>query len=550
MMRRTGLVLGLLVALVMMPTRLMAQSLDELTQQGNTALEAKKYPEAETIWRQVIQLDPKKAVAFSNLCDALYRQNRLDEAMEFCRQAVALDPQLPDAHKNLGNVLLAQKKTDEAIVAFRKVVELDPKDAIVYYNLGIALGRQGKLEEAVVAYRKAIEIAPNKDAKTYNNLGYVLENLGKLEEAIAAYRKAVELDPKYAYAYNNLGNALYGQKKLEEAIAAYQTAIEINPNYSYAYNNLGITLYDRKKLEEAIIAYQKALSLPDDTSGTPTTAHTLAHNNLGLLYQEKGKLEEAIKEFEKATKIDPSSDYARNNLAEAKRKWAIQNGKKVIDPTEKRWLEEENNDPLTPTKRSVVKVIAFFPGSGQGTSIGTGYVIKREGNKTWIITNRHCIFDEKNPAKRGEKLEIEPYYGNPPDNLERGRIKAQVMAQSENDKQVDLTLLEVIGLPQDIQPLPTFLDNVDRGTLITIIGHPGGKNWAIEHGNIMSLEGEDLQLQINVTAGNSGGPVLDNQKRAIGIVRQKGTNPKTETGFAYPMKTIIKKLNQWGITLP
>lgn len=48
-MRRTGLVLVLLVALVMMPTRLMAQSLEELYQQADVANSAGNYIEFENV---------------------------------------------------------------------------------------------------------------------------------------------------------------------------------------------------------------------------------------------------------------------------------------------------------------------------------------------------------------------------------------------------------------------------------------------------------------------------------------------------------------------
>jgi superkiller protein 3 len=67
-------------------------------------------------------------------------------------------------------------------------------------------------------------------------------------------------------------------------------------------------------LDESIAAYHQALKLPDDTSGTPTTAHTLVHNNLGQLYQSQGKLNLAQQEFEVALKIDPKFKFAINNL--------------------------------------------------------------------------------------------------------------------------------------------------------------------------------------------------------------------------------------------
>jgi superkiller protein 3 len=213
-----------------------------------------------------------------------------------------------------------------------------------------------------------------------------------------------------------------------------------------------------------------------------------------------------------------------------------------------RWLAKD--DPLTPTKRSVVKIIAFFPGNAKGTAYGTGYVIKREGDKVWIITNRHCVFD-KDTGDRGENLQVEPYYGSPPDTLYREYIAAKVIPQSERDQQIDLTILEVTGLPPDIQPLATFPDKINSGTAIKIIGHPSGKDWVVEDGQVVSLEGESLKLQVKVETGNSGGPVLDSQKRAIGIVYQKDTSsPQTEIGIAYSMTTVRKILSQWGINLP
>lgn len=72
---------GLMLASMIAPGRLVAQSLEEWVQQGNAALEAKNYPEAERVWRRVVQLDPKNAVAFSNLCEALLQENKLDEAI-------------------------------------------------------------------------------------------------------------------------------------------------------------------------------------------------------------------------------------------------------------------------------------------------------------------------------------------------------------------------------------------------------------------------------------------------------------------------------------
>jgi superkiller protein 3 len=57
-MRLLRLALVLTLALSIMPPTTVAQTLEQLWQQGNAAQAEKKYPEAERIWRQIIQLDP------------------------------------------------------------------------------------------------------------------------------------------------------------------------------------------------------------------------------------------------------------------------------------------------------------------------------------------------------------------------------------------------------------------------------------------------------------------------------------------------------------
>jgi superkiller protein 3 len=438
----------LTLSLASVPNVAFAQTLEQLLQQGNAALDAKKYSEAENIWRKVIQLNPNNAVAFSNLCDALYRQNKLDESIGFCRKAIELGPKYVNAYYNLGNALYSQKKLDEAIAQFRKAIELNPKFALAYSNLGAVLYEQKKLDEAIAQFRKAIELDP-KYVDAYNNLGVALRAQKKLDEAIAQFRKAIELDPKYVDAYNNLGVALSDQKKLDEAIAQFRKAIELDPKYVNAYNNLGVALRAQKKLDEAIVLLRKALSFPD-ASGTPITAHTLAHSNLGSLLQEQGKLAEAIVEFEKAAKIDPGYEYAQNNLIEARRLLALQQSpEQIVALNEIKYLPKD--EPLTPIKRSIVKVSVVFQGNAKGTGYGTGYAIKRQGDRVWIITNRHVVVD-RDTEQSGSNLEVEPYYGNPPKELPRSRSTAKVVNMTMPNEPLDLALLEVTGLPADIQP--------------------------------------------------------------------------------------------------
>jgi len=299
------LALVLTLSLAGMPQLAVAQTIEELFQQGNAAQSAGNYTQAESIWRRVIQLEPNNAKAYYQLCYVLDDQNKLDNAVAACRKSIALNSNDAQTYNVLGVALKNQGKLEEAIAAYRQAIQLDPKYAKAYNNLGVALKNQGKLEEAIAAYRQAIQIDP-KFGQAYNNLGVALSDQGKLEEAIAAYRQAIQIDPKFGLAYSNLGNALRTQGKLEEAITACRQAIQLDPKLTQAYNNLGNALSDQGKLEEAIAAYRKVIQIDPNNSR--------AYNNLGAALHYQGKLEEAITAYRQAIQLYPKYANAYKNL--------------------------------------------------------------------------------------------------------------------------------------------------------------------------------------------------------------------------------------------
>jgi len=219
-----------------------AQSIDQLIEQGSAAQASGKYTEAENIWRKVIEINPKLAAAYNNIGYNLYYQGKLDDAIAAFRQAIQIQPD-SIRYNNLGIVLFNQGKLEEAIVAFKQAIQIDPKYPPAHYGLGYTFYNQGKIQEAIEAYRQTIQIEP-KFAAAYNNLGIALKDQGKLEEAEAAYRQALALpDDKtpptvHTLAHNNLGRLLQQQDKLEAAIAEFEQALAIDPKYVYARNNL------------------------------------------------------------------------------------------------------------------------------------------------------------------------------------------------------------------------------------------------------------------------------------------------------------------------
>jgi tetratricopeptide (TPR) repeat protein len=530
---------------------------------GNALREQGKVEEAIAAFRQAIQLDPNYVLAYNNLGYALSDQGKLEEAIAAFRQAIQLDPKSVLAYGNLGLALYDQGKLEEAITAYRQVIQLDPKSAGAYYHLGIALYDQGQLEEAIVAYRQAIQLDP-KFADAYNILGAALREQGKLEEAVAAFHQVTQLAPKFADAYNILGAALREQGKLEEAIAAFRQAIQLDPNYVLAYNNLGLTLYDQGKLEEAITAYRQALSL-FDVRATPASAHTLAYNGLGYALQHQGKFSEAIEFYQRAIALDSNYAKAQNNLREAQRLLSLQRNPQPNRIDDTAFLPQATDEPLLPVLRSTARIIST---QSDGFSIGTGWVVKRQGDTVWIVTNRHVISDDQT-QRTSTKIEVE-FFSNLPDT-QRPRYTTMIEQITAPNDGLDLAVLKVSGIPADIKPLTIRSGSISRNTPIRAIGHPdtGERSWTSSPGEIINYNPNTpiIPIDASLAQGNSGGPIVNQQMEVIAMmVRIRGsqdiaTDPNEPTplhsasepaatravGLAYRIDIILERLKTWRI---
>ena len=656
----------LTVALSAAPLTALAQSVEQLFQQGNAAQAAQRFSEAEAIWRQVIQRNPQEAVAYNNLGLVLYAQNQLDAAVTAYRTAIQLNPQDATAYNNLGLVLYAQKKLDAAVTAYRTAIQLNPQDATAYYNLGIALKAQNQLDAAVTAYRIAIQLNP-QDATAYNNLGNALAAQNQLDAAVTAYRTAIQLNPQDATAYNNLGIALKAQKKLDAAVTAYRTAIQLNPQYAPAYYNLGNVLADQKKLDAAVTAYRTAiqlnpqdatayynlgnalyaqnqldaavtayrtaiqlnpqyapayynlgtalkaqnqldaavtayrtaiqlnpqdataynnlgnalaaqnqldaavtayrtaLRLPEDKTIIPTTAHTLAHNNLGFALQTQGKLAEAIQEFQAAIKLDPTYSTAQNNLKEAQRLLALQRHPQPTLVDDTAHLPTLKEEPKLPVFRGTARIITPI---ADGSSIAAGWIVKRQGNTVWIVTNRHVVTDARTKRLVEKPLQVE-FFSDLPDE-QRPRYTAKILQVMPDGDALDLAVVQIVDdrLPKDIQALTWNGDRLKANQRIYAIGHPYNKDnpWDSASGEVTSSMQEGLLLPIDakVATGNSGGPVINEQNQVIGLfvaIRDKSTlatnassrlttlegvdSATGDIGLAYRIEVVIKQLRAW-----
>jgi tetratricopeptide (TPR) repeat protein len=292
-----------------------ANALEQLIQQGEIASEAREWSKAETIWQQVITVQPNNANAYSKLCRALSLQDKdklnkdkLNQAKKTCNKAVALNPKLADAYISRGTMYAILKVYDQAIADFNQAIALNPQLGRAYNNRGLTYRDLKRYEEAISDFDRAITLDP-KEVLPYYNRGRTYRDLKRYEEAIVDFNQAIALDPKKGFLYNNRGLTYRDLKRYEEAIVDFNQAIALDPKKGFLYNNRGLTYRYLKRYEEAISDLDRAILID------PKNAD--AYNDRGICYYDLKQYDKAISDYDQSIMLNASYFGSYGNRANA-----------------------------------------------------------------------------------------------------------------------------------------------------------------------------------------------------------------------------------------
>ncbi|CAN5142561.1 hypothetical protein BH09MYX1_BH09MYX1_66000 [soil metagenome] len=119
------------------------------------------YAAAEDLYRKAIDLDPRLAIAYTNLGNILFRKGDAAGAEDFYAKALALDDRQPEAHYNLGYVMLERGDARGAAAAFEQAIERDSRFADAHFNLAMAYEHLGERAKARFHWRRYLDLEPN-----------------------------------------------------------------------------------------------------------------------------------------------------------------------------------------------------------------------------------------------------------------------------------------------------------------------------------------------------------------------------------------------------
>jgi len=219
--------------------------------------------DTETLLAHTLEVNPRSALAHTNLGEGLMNEGRVEEAIEHYRAAVRAQPRSAQALNNLGSTLGQSGRLDEALPVLAEAVRLDPDYAQAHMNLANTFLGLGRNAEAVVQLREVTRLEPDF-APPYFSLGQLLELQDDVDGALAAYEQLARIDPDNADAQVRRGLILARRNQISAAAEAFAAAVRADPRNAEAQGWLGMALVELGRNQEAYEHLETALQLQPD----------------------------------------------------------------------------------------------------------------------------------------------------------------------------------------------------------------------------------------------------------------------------------------------
>ena len=141
---------------------------DALMGMGVVARAMRQHQTAAELLRRSVAVNPRSAMAWSNLANALQDLDLWDDAVRANQEAVKLDPGNPGIRQNLGSVLNSIDRPYQALPHFREALKSSggPVDAVV--NYATVLSRVGEYGAADRNFKRALKQAPGHPVANFH----------------------------------------------------------------------------------------------------------------------------------------------------------------------------------------------------------------------------------------------------------------------------------------------------------------------------------------------------------------------------------------------
>jgi tetratricopeptide (TPR) repeat protein len=283
--------------------------------QGERALAAGRYAEAQRSYEQLRALQPERAEVHARLGLIYFQQGRFADALPSLRRALELAPALPNLGALTAMSLSELGRHQEAVAGLEEAFRQLAGDRALRRLVGLHLQRSyTDLDRDADAVAVALELS-----RAYPDDPEVLYHTGRLfgNYAYLQTTKLARVAPESTWLHQAAGEANESQGLLDQAIAEYRQVLVQAPKRPGIHFRIGRVLLTRAAQGNGDVAAETeaAAEFEQELRIDPTNAN--AAYELGELQRKSGKLDEAILYFERAVAAYPEFDEALVGLGRA-----------------------------------------------------------------------------------------------------------------------------------------------------------------------------------------------------------------------------------------
>ncbi len=324
------------------PQQTAVSTIDQAFQQAIAFHQAGQLPEAERLYRTVLQIQPNHSDAHHNLGLLAEQIKQVTADLPNYKAALETNPSQGKHWQSYAEALLLSGQAAEALMVIKTAIQCGLDTSVIKNlqqraELATQNGHTSNTSELSVTNAIPNEMPANNLPKTKtpsakkNKSGKKqkiasrtastgkqlpqaevdqlasLFNAGRYAELEIKARLLVGQYPNAGFAWKILGACLQLQNK--DALQALQKATMLLPNDAQAHSNLGVFLEKSGEFKASEASCRRALKIDPGSAA--------AHCNLGNALLGNKQLDKAIKSYRQALKIKPDYADARNNLANA-----------------------------------------------------------------------------------------------------------------------------------------------------------------------------------------------------------------------------------------
>ena len=242
----------------------------------------KKLEAAERVCLQILERNPKNAVARRVMGQLLLNRNQLEAALPHLQVLEAMEEDPSDTRFKMALIHIERQNFPEAVRELSLVLAKNPKNGAARYYLGSIYAGSGRRKEAVI---ELLNIEPTDEMFVKGRMfaALILRQEGDLPRAETAAREALNTDPTNRHLLTYVVMILREQGKARDARVLLEGALESAPDDEkllYAYANV---LAELQEVDQAITIMERVVERnPKHADALNFVAYSLAERGYDL----------------------------------------------------------------------------------------------------------------------------------------------------------------------------------------------------------------------------------------------------------------------------